>query len=268
MYVLMDAASPDIQDMLEFSLVRPLETVYTQLQDHGLLKLLEDPLVEVATMEIIPEGKSRYTIQKEIKQKERAIEVLAKRYATQKFNDDAVRTCLYSIGDNNSFLRSNRDPCDRMIALLQTYFRPDSSEPGFNLGIGYGQGGARLTHSHEKQYQYVLQSLSLWREMNHNMFKLWCLSEQDMLDETNGYRLRDTGQGLNRVQGCPNVARAVHAILHATQQRVGSWVGSSVVHLGDTNVPNALMFIDKYTQVSRILSPIVSCSAFIRVMMF
>ena len=62
--------------------------------------------------------------------------------------------------------------------------------------------------------------------------------------------LRDTHvQGLNRVQQAPSVSRAMHSVLHRCQQRLGSWVGSSVVHLGDHNVPNALMFIDKYTQV-------------------
>jgi len=90
------------------------------------------------------------------------------------------------------------------------------------------------------------------------MFRLWCLAEDDLLSPNNYYSLRDTGQGLNRVQSAPAIGKAMHEILHRAQRKVGSWIGSSVVHLGDHNVPNALTFIDKYTQVPRILNPIVA----------
>ena len=88
------------------------------------------------------------------------------------------------------------------------------------------------------------------------MFHLWSLAEQDLLSEAMPYRLRDTGQGLNRVQAAPKTSRMMHAILHRAQHSVGSWIGSSVIHLGDRDVPNALMFIDKYSQIYRFLLPI------------
>lgn len=80
-----------------------------------------------------------------------------------------------------------------------------------------------------------------------DMFRLWSLAEQDLLSESIPYRLRDTGQGLNRVQAAPKTLRMMHTILQRAQQSVGSWVGSSAIHMGDHNVPNALMFIGKLT---------------------
>jgi Protein of unknown function (DUF2009) len=96
----------------------------------------------------------------------------------------------------------------------------------------------------------VLQSLHLWAAIVEDMFRLWCLAEADMLSETQPYELKQTGQGLQRVQQSPRVYRSMHELLAHTKARLGSWIGSSVIHLGDHNVPNALLFIDKYTQVS------------------
>lgn len=87
----------------------------------------------------------------------------------------------------------------------------------------------------------------------HDMFRLWSLAEQDLLDFDSRYKLKDTGQGIHRLQAAPRTLKAMHAILYAVQQKTGTtmqgWVGSSVIHLGDTNVPNALgkcYFIHSY----------------------
>ncbi|TCD70004.1 hypothetical protein EIP91_005254 [Steccherinum ochraceum] len=256
-YLLQDSQTPEVKDLLGFSCVKPIKSVHNILEQHDALDLLRDDLVAVATKEIYSEGRSRREIQKDIKAKERAIETLSSKYTRQGLPQETIRQCLYSIGDNHAFLRTNRDPCDKMIGHLKEHFHPTQAKDGkSSLAIRSGKGGARLSHDHSKQYAYVLQSLTLWREILHDMFHLWSLAEQDLLSENVQYRLRDTGQGLNRVQAAPKTSRMMHAILNRAQRSIGSWVGSSVIHMGDHNVPNALMFIDKYSQIYRILLPI------------
>jgi Protein of unknown function (DUF2009) len=46
--------------------------------------------------------------------------------------------------------------------IVQEFFDPDSCpDAGSSLAISMGRGGARLSHGHQKQYTYVLQSLTL-----------------------------------------------------------------------------------------------------------
>lgn len=160
--------------MLNFSCVKPIKTVYTVLEAGGALDLLRDDLISTATKEIQSEGRSRREIQRDIKSKERAIESLASRYERKSLSQENIRQCLYSIGDNHAFLRTNRDPCERMIKYLQDNFHPKDfqhNDPKSNLAIRSGRGGARLSHDHSKQYAYVLQSLTLWREILHGTFR-------------------------------------------------------------------------------------------------
>lgn len=154
--------------MLNFTCVKPIKTVYSVLAEHDALGLLREDIITVATKEIYAEGRSRREVQRDIKSKERAIEELSTRYQHGDLGQEQVRQCLYSIGDNHAFLRTNRDPCDRMIAYLKQYYHPTQAKDSkYSLSIRSGKGGARLSHDHAKQYAYVLQSLTLWREILH-----------------------------------------------------------------------------------------------------
>lgn len=257
-YMLQDAATEQAKALLEFSLTKDIKSVYGWLEENNILGVLHEPAMAEATMEILPEQKSRATIQHEIKKKELAQERISKKYCGgSSKTKETIKWCLYSISDNFSFLNSNRKPIDMMIVYLKEYFKPDKYEKGFSLTISSGVEGARLTHNHNRHYNYVLQSLTLWREIADDMFRLWSLAEQDLIADDNRYVLKDTGQGLQRVQAAPRVLSAMRTILHNCQHNLGEWIGSSVIHLGDSNVPNAMMFVDKYTQVARILSPII-----------
>ena len=161
-----------------------------------------------------------------------------------------------SVYDAQCYLVGNRDPVDRMLGYLEEYFGAGAGEA--SLAIVRGAEGARLTHGHATQYEFVRQTLLLWREIQTQMFRLWIAADGDLLAPGQRYRLANTGQGLNRMKSAPGVARAMSQILARVQGAVrGGWVGLSVVHLGDYDVPNALFFIDKYTQVPRILGPLV-----------
>jgi len=257
-HMLMDSQNPDIQRLLEFKLVKKVTTVYDYLKSKDSLKMLKCQDMVVATTAIVDRGRTRAEVQQAIKCKEAAVKRIIRKFSNDDIGEEEIEWCLYSIGDNSSFLVFNRDPVDQMISYLTSNFPSNlPADSPRSLSIRSGYKGARLSHPHTQQYQYCLQTLTLWREIQNDMFKLWCLAEEDLLASNNYYSLRDTGQGLNRVQSAPSIGRAMHEILHRAQKKVGSWIGSSVVHLGDHNVPNALTFIDKYTQVPRILNPIV-----------
>ena len=258
-YLLQDSVSPLVQSNLGFSCNGEIYSVYKFLEERDGLALLEDPLIEIATEEVLAERKTRAKIQAEIKRKEKAVASLKQKHRTMQLSSDDIHLCLYSICDNNSFLNSNRVPIDKVIIYLKKFFSPDKIEEGYSLSIVSGKDGARLSHSHERQYYFALQSLTLWRDIINDMFRLWAMAEEDLLSDSVTYALKDTGQGMQRVQQSPKTYKAMQRILARVQVVVNKWIGSSVIHMGDHNVPNALSFIDKYTQVPRILCPIVNC---------
>lgn len=142
--------------------------MYAILEEHEAVDLLRDDLIATATKEIYSEDRLRREIQKDIRFKERAIDTLSAKYVREGLSQEMLRQCLYSIGDNHAFLRVNRDPCEKMITYLKKYFSPNNAKDSkSSLAIKSGKSGARLTHDHSKQYAYVLQSLTLWREVLH-----------------------------------------------------------------------------------------------------
>jgi hypothetical protein len=175
----------------------------------------------------------------------------------QPLTPDELSLILESLADAESHQASCYAPVADMLAFLeQTFDAETARDEESDLSIQAGRDGCKFSHTHNVQYQFVRQSLMLWCEIQRQMFRLWLAADADLLSPQ-GYRLVNTGQGLNRVQPAPKVSSAMSEILGIVRQQVGrNWVGLSVVHLGDRDVPNALFFIDKYTQVPRILAPL------------
>ena len=137
-HLLMDSQSPEVQRLLEFRLVKRVSTVHDLLQRRNGLRLLEHPDAVIATTAIVDNkltGKTRADVQREIKAKDKAVKRLIQQFSNQGYgrseadglNDEEIEWCLYSMGDNSSFLVFNRDPVDKMIMLLKKYFGSESS---------------------------------------------------------------------------------------------------------------------------------------------
>ena len=153
--------------------------------------------------------KARDVLESESTAKVTAMDELCAKYCTDKLSQVELRLALDSLADANAYLVNNRDPVDRMLYYLESIFPyHEPNEEKFSLEISCGTNGSHLSHSHAQQFTFVRQSLTLWREIQSQFFKLWILADQDFLSP-GGYRLCNTGQGLQRVQPAPNISRVI-----------------------------------------------------------
>lgn len=289
MYLLQDAQNPTVAKSLGFSLHKDLVLVKPYLEEHGCLDLLHDSRLECAVQYIDDRDPStgqklpREHVQALVEGKRKVTQELVEIYGKEgKLSPEDVHRVVESLADAIAYIESNVRPAQQMLKFLEDNFDPEREEKPFSLTLrgssrgvysspsslyskyglsAYSSGsseGPTLSHSHSTQYTFVWQSLRLWCKVMRHMHRLWVCADDDLLSTTSSYHLYNTGQGLNRVQNCPRVRKVMSNLLHQTQTEAGtSWVGLSVIHLGDRDVPNALIFIDKYTQIPRFLSPLV-----------
>ena len=91
-YLLQDSRVPEVADVLDLDMVAPLRTVYEELAGKGAVGVLSDKLITIATREIIADGvKLRWQLNRESKDKHRAIDILADKYASRRISPDEIR---------------------------------------------------------------------------------------------------------------------------------------------------------------------------------
>ena len=91
LYFLQDSCSPTVQNNLEMKTVTPIVTVYSFLEERDALDLLRDDMLGGATGEVGGRGKSRYEVQRSIREKEKKRELLAKKYQSKKISNEELK---------------------------------------------------------------------------------------------------------------------------------------------------------------------------------
>ncbi|KAG5491322.1 hypothetical protein JIQ42_01221 [Leishmania sp. Namibia] len=257
LYMIQDAVQSDLaHEALGFNVVKELVTVGRYCETHSIQDILQDARLPLCITPV-PVMKDRNTLNRCLRGKDVVVGKLVKQYACEHhLQEDTVEVVVRSLNDANCFSNDNVETSEQLLKLLKQHFTPNSCTELTSLAIDEGADGSRLTHNHRMQYIFVLQSLSLWKNICRKMYVLWSIAEEDMLNPNEKYELRMTGQGLQRVQKAPKLYKAIQQVLQETKEELGEWVGSERIHLGDDQVPNAFHFIDKYGQVSRIIIPI------------
>jgi hypothetical protein len=257
LYMVQDAVQNEkVRESLGFSVVTPVVTVGATMKALGAESVLSDERLPLAITPV-PVMSNRTQLNKALRFKDVTVNRILEQHSTKGKHRDDVEQCIRSLNDVNDFSNDNVESTVQLLELLKKNFSPES-KPGdkYTLAITEGQSGSRLTHDHARQFTFVLQSLSLWKNICRQMFALWTIAEADLLNPDLPYEFRSTGQGFQRVQKAPTLYAAVQRILKDTQRELGQWVGSEQIHLGDNQVPNAFHFIDKYGQISRIIVPL------------
>lgn len=264
LYLMQDAMSPEAQDLLQFKICTPIKTVGWLVDQCAISSLLRDERLGICVTPV-PNIADRAKLNKALRFKDATVKRVSKEYASKAGVDrEVVELIIFSLNDANCFANSNVDSTTELISLLKSRFSSETPSSRLkDLGITEGQDGSRLTHEHAKQYAFVIQSLTLWKNISRDMFRLWIIAEEDLLNPTNPYEFKRTGQGYHRVQTAPTLYNALVDILEKTKQELGQWVGSEKIHLGDSQVPNAFYFIDKYAQISRIAIPVLRTVAYV-----
>lgn len=244
MHILQDAViyNPEFigSEFLSTRKFKEIQSVELFAKQKHLEGLFDEPEFRVAVLPIVGSGKDREGARKRL---------------IEKYGKES-EILLLSIADGFASSASMCGVVHQMIHDLHTGFK--KSTPNTNLTLRWGERGSRISHSHQDQFIFASQSLTLWWNVMQNMPRLWQITDAEFLSGSS-YRLVNTGQGLQRMQSAPEVAGTMHEILSNTKQTLcqDSWRGLSVVHMGDQDVPNCLFFIDKYAQVPWIVSPIV-----------
>lgn len=257
LYMLQDAASTTVQEALGFNVTSPIVTVGSYCEARGFADMLKDPRLGICITPV-PKIADRNKLNKALRFKDLTVAALVKEYSKKaSVPADDVEIAIRSLNDANNFANDNADSCVELLQLLRKYYSPEPPKSrDVDLSISDGVDGSRLTHEHSMQFMFVLQSLTLWKNISNDMFRLWMIAERDLLNPEQPYVFRNTGQGFQRVQPAPTLYEAVSEVLEATKAELGQWVGSERIHMGDDQVPNAFLFVDKYGQISRILVPL------------